>query len=62
MGKAGSRVAPASTQCWDASHLLGQLKEDLLASSCTNQYQQYFTLENPLSLEDLGLNAFKIPL
>ena len=36
--------------------LWGQLELDLLPSSCTNQWQHYNTLENPLRV--LGLNAY----
>ena len=34
---------------------------DLLASSCSTQYQHYYTLESPLPLGVLGLNAFNHP-
>ena len=34
---------------------------DLLASSCTNQCQHYYTFKNPLSLVAFGLNAFNHP-
>ena len=34
---------------------------DLLASSCSTQCQHYFTLETPLSLGTLGLNALSHP-
>ena len=34
---------------------------DLLASSCSTQCQHYFTLETPLPLRALGLNAFSHP-
>ena len=34
---------------------------DLLESSCTTQCQHYHTLETPLPLEALGLNAFNHP-
>ena len=34
---------------------------DLLASSCSTQCQHYFTLETPLPLGALGLNAFSHP-
>ena len=32
-----------------------------LASSCTNQCQHYYTLENALHLEGMGLNTFNHP-
>ena len=41
-----------------AFHLWGPSEVDLLVSSPTNQCQQYYTLENPLPLGGLGLNAF----
>ena len=44
-----------------AFHLWGLPEVDLLASSCSTQYQHYFTLETPLSLGALGLNAFSHP-
>ena len=34
---------------------------DLLASSCSTQCQHYYTLESPLPLGALGLNAFNHP-
>ena len=34
---------------------------NLLVSSCTNQCQCYYTLESPLHLRALGLNAFNHP-
>ena len=53
-------------------HLLSQVAEvafclwglpevDLLASSCSTQCQHYFTLETPLPVGALGLNAFSHP-
>ena len=44
-----------------ACHLWGHPEVDLLASSCTNQCQCYYTLESPLPLGVLGLNAFNHP-
>ena len=41
-----------------AFHLWSQLKVDLLATSHTNQCQHYYTLENPIPLGALGLNAW----
>ena len=43
-------------------HLWGLPEVDLLASSHTTQYQCYYTLESPLPLGALGLNAFNHPL
>ena len=37
------------------------LEVDLLASSCSTQCQHYYTLESPLPLGALGLNAFSHP-
>ena len=42
-------------------HLWGLPDVDLLASSHSAQCQQYFTLETPLPLGALGLNAFSHP-
>ena len=42
-------------------HLCGLPEVDLLASSHSTQCQHYFTLETPLPLEALGLNAFSHP-
>ena len=44
-----------------AFHLWGLPEVDLLASSCSTQCQHYFTLETPLPLRALGLNAFSHP-
>ena len=44
-----------------AFHLWGLPEVDLLASSHSTQCQHYFTLETPLPLEALGLNAFSHP-
>ena len=44
-----------------AFHLWGLPEVDLLASSRSTQWQHYFTLETPLPLGDLGLNAFSHP-
>ena len=44
-----------------AFHLWGLPEVDLLASSCSTQYQHYYTLESPLPLGVLGLNAFNHP-
>ena len=41
-----------------AFHLWGLPEVDLLASSHTTQYQHYYTLETPLPVGALGLNAF----
>ena len=41
-----------------AFHVCGLPEVDLLASSCTTQCQHYYTLESPLPLAALGLNAF----
>ena len=42
-------------------HLWGLPEVDLLASSCSTQCQHYFTLETPLPVGALGLNAFSHP-
>ena len=44
-----------------AFHLWGLPEVDLLASSPTTQCQHYYTLEPPLPLGALGLNAFNHP-
>ena len=44
-----------------AFHLWGQLEVDLVASSHTSQCQHYYTLEHPLPLGGLRLNAFNHP-
>ena len=44
-----------------AFHLWGLPEVDLLASSHSTQCQHYFTLETPLPLGALGLNAFSHP-
>ena len=44
-----------------AFHLWGLPEVDLLASSHSTQCQHYFTLETPLPLGPLGLNAFSHP-
>ena len=44
-----------------AFHLWGLPEVDLLASSRSTQCQHYFTLETPLPLGALGLNAFSHP-
>ena len=44
-----------------AFHLWGLPEVDLLASSHSTQCQHYFTLETPLPLGALGLNAFNHP-
>ena len=50
-----SQVAQAALCLW------GLPEVDLLASSCYTQCQHYFTLETPLPLGTLGLNAFSHP-
>ena len=54
MGKVDSRInhVTSNVSTW------GQLDVDLLPSSCTNQLQHYYTLENHLSLRALGLNVY----
>ena len=42
-------------------HLWGLPEVDLLVSSCSTQCQHYYTLESPLLLGALGLNAFNHP-
>ena len=49
------QVAQAAFNLW------GLLEVDLLASSHSTQCQHYFTLEYPLPLGALGLNAFSHP-
>ena len=49
------QVAQAAFCLW------GLPEVDLLASSCSTQCQHYFTLETPLPLGALGLNAFSHP-
>ena len=49
------QVAQAAFRLW------GLPEVDLLASSCSTQCQHYFTLETPLPLGALGLNAFSHP-
>ena len=44
-----------------AFHLWGLPEVDLLASSHSTQWQHYFTLETPLLVGALGLNAFSHP-
>ena len=44
-----------------AFHLWGLPEVDLLASSHSTECQYYYTLESPLPLEAVGLNAFKHP-
>ena len=44
-----------------AFHLWGLPELDLLASSLSTQCQYYYTLETPLPLWALGLNAFNHP-
>ena len=44
-----------------AFHLWGLPEVDLLASSYSTQCQHYYTLESPLPLGGLGLNAFNNP-
>ena len=44
-----------------AFHLWGQSEVNLLASSCTTQCQHCYTLETPLPLAALTLNAFNQP-
>ena len=44
-----------------AFHLWGLPEVDLLASSHSTQCQYYYTLESPLPLGALGLNAFNHP-
>ena len=46
---------------YTALHLWGLQEVDLLASSHFTQCQHYFTLETPLPLGALGLNAFSHP-
>ena len=41
--------------------LWGQLRVDLLTSTCTNQCQHYYNLENPLPLRTLEWDAFNHP-
>ena len=45
----------------EAFKLWGQPEVDLLASSCTNQCQHYYTFENPLPLVAFGFNTFNHP-
>ena len=47
--------------CWSSFPTWGHLEMDLLSSSCTNQYQLYYTLEKPLFPWAMGLNAFNHP-
>ena len=49
------QMTQAAFQLWDLPEV------DLLASSCTTQYQHYYTFETPLPLGALGLNAFNHP-
>ena len=49
------QVAQAAFRLW------GLPEVDLLESSCSTQCQHYFTLETPLPLGTLGLNAFSHP-
>ena len=44
-----------------AFHLWGLPEVDLLASSHSTECQHYFTLETPLPMGSLGLNAFSHP-
>ena len=44
-----------------AVHLWGLPEVNLLVSSCSTQCQHYYTLESPLPLGALGLNAFNHP-
>ena len=50
-----SCISKAAFQLWNLPGI------DLLTSSCANQWQHYYTLENPLPLGVLGLNAFNQP-
>ena len=54
-----SHLLPQVAQA--AFHLWGLPEMDLLASSHTTQCQSYYTMESPLPLGALGLNAFKHP-
>ena len=47
---------------WAAFHLWCLPKVDLLASYHSTQCQHYYTLQSPLPLGALGLNAFNHPL
>ena len=45
----------------EAFHLWGLPEVDMLTCSHSTQYQHYYTLESPLPLGALGLNAFSHP-
>ena len=49
------QVAQVAFHLWDLPEF------DLLASAHTTQFQYYYTLESPLPLRALGLNAFNHP-
>ena len=55
----GGHLPPCIAQA--TFHLWVQVDVDLLTSSCTNQCQCYYTIESPLPLGALGLNAFNYP-
>ena len=55
-------MSSSSSHSSGSIQLWGQLEVDLLASSDTHQCQHYYTLENPLLVEALGVNAFNCPL
>ena len=44
-----------------AFHLQGQPELDLLASSCTNQYQHFYILESPLPVGTFSFEFFSHP-
>ena len=53
--KVDSRVASSSSHSWGSMPILGSNGCGSVVSSCTNQYQHYYTLDNALSLGALGL-------
>ena len=61
MEKVGSRVASSSMHSTGSISTLESTTGGLWASSHTNQSQFYFTMENPLLLGALRLNAFNHP-
>ena len=60
-GSDATRVAPSPSGGSGTFHLWGLPEVDLLESSHSTQCQHYFTLETPLPLGALGLNAFSHP-
>ena len=54
-------MAPSPSDGSGSFSLWGLPEVDLLASSCSTQCQHYFTLETPLPVGVLGLNAFSHP-